>query len=195
MIVTVWGPLYYTWTTFIDNPLRLPHDYKYDNGKPRDVVTPAPMFGKAEAVSTGAASLEAFARWMTAPENPRFTRVIANRLWKKMFGVCLIEPADEIIDSTVPAIPALMEHLEQLMIRQRYDMRAFLRVVLNTRAYQSEVSREEIMPGTVYHFTGPVLRRMTASSRLSTAPSPRVFLLPRRCGTMWSWLAINVGER
>lgn len=161
-VVTTWGPLYYTWSTFINNPLRLPHDYKYADGKPHDLVTPAAMMGKADALSPSSSSLETFALWMTAPENPRFTRVIANRLWKKVFGIGLIDPADEIMDSTTPAIPALMQHLEQLMIRQRYDMRAFLRVLLNTQAYQSEVTREEILPGIVYHFTGPVLRRMTA---------------------------------
>ena len=34
----------------------------------------------------------AYAAWLTAPEHPRFTRVIANRMWKKVFGRGLIEP-------------------------------------------------------------------------------------------------------
>jgi hypothetical protein len=45
---------------------------------------------------------------MTSPENPRFTKVIANRLWKKVFGLGLIEPVDELMDSTVAMNPALM---------------------------------------------------------------------------------------
>lgn len=43
-----------------------------------------------------------------------------------------------------------------------YDMKAYLRVLYNTSAYQRQVTREEIAPGIVYHFTGPILRRMTA---------------------------------
>ena len=77
---------------------------------------------------------------MTTAENPRFTKVIANRLWKKVFGVGLIEPVDEIMDSTVAMNPALMTHLEQLMVELRYDVKAFLRVLYNTQAYQNEAT-------------------------------------------------------
>jgi hypothetical protein len=48
-------------------------------------------------------------------ENPRFTTVIANRLWKKAMGMGLIEPVDEITDSTVPSNPQLMTFLEETM--------------------------------------------------------------------------------
>lgn len=137
--------------------LKLPHDYQYDDAKPHAVVAPATMLG---APAKG--DLHSLAAWMTAPENPRFTLVIANRLWKLVFGAGLIEPVDEIMDSTVASNPALMKRLEKLMVELRYDVRAFLRVLCNTRAYQNEVSKAELMPGEVCHFTGPVLRRMTA---------------------------------
>jgi hypothetical protein len=128
--------------------------------------------------------LQAFADWMTAPENPRFTKVIANRLWKKVFGVGLIEPVDEIMDSTVAMNPALMEHLENLMVALRYDVKAFLRVLYNTQAYQNEAMKTELVAGEVYHFTGPVLRRMTAEQIYDSFvtlihPTPD---LPRRKG-------------
>ena len=29
---------------------------------------------------------------MTSPQNPRFTKVVVNRLWKKIFGRGLVEP-------------------------------------------------------------------------------------------------------
>ncbi|MEZ5386830.1 MAG: DUF1553 domain-containing protein [Prosthecobacter sp.] len=106
--------------------------------------------------------LQAFADWMTSPENPRFTKMIANRLWKRVFGVGLIEPVDELMDSTVAMNPALMQQLEKLMIGLRYDVKAYLSVLYNTQAYQNEATKAELMPGETYHFTGPVLRRMTA---------------------------------
>ncbi len=99
---------------------------------------------------------------MTSPENPRFTTVIANRLWKRVFGLALIEPLDELMDTTVPMIPELQKHLEKLVVDLNYDMKAVLRVLYNTKAYQAQVSREEHAPGEVYHFTGPLLRRMSA---------------------------------
>jgi hypothetical protein len=106
--------------------------------------------------------LQAYARWMTSPENPRFTTVIANRLWKRVFGLALIEPLDELMDTTVPMIPEMEKHLEKLVVDLKYDMKAVLRVLYNTKAYQAQATREEHSPGTVYHFTGPLLRRMSA---------------------------------
>jgi hypothetical protein len=41
-------------------------------------------------------------------------------------------------------------------------MKAVLRVLYNTKTYQAQASRKEYSPGDVYHFTGPLLRRMSA---------------------------------
>jgi hypothetical protein len=99
---------------------------------------------------------------MTSKDNPRFTTVIVNRLWKKAFGLALIEPLDELMDGTIPMIPELQTHLEGLMKELNYDMKAYLRVLYNTSAYQRQVTRSEVALGVVYHFTGPILRRMSA---------------------------------
>jgi hypothetical protein len=66
------------------------------------------------------------------------------------------------MDSTVPMVPELMPHLESLMKDLNYDLKAYLRVLFNTQAYQRSVTKEEVPAGVVYHFTGPVLRRMSA---------------------------------
>ena len=142
--------------------LKLPHDYQYTDAKPKDRVAPATMLGTAVRCAPDADTVKAFADWITSSENPRFTTVIANRLWKKAFGLGLIEPVDELVDSTVAVNPALMQQLEQLMRDCHYDLRAFQRVLYNTQAYQREVTRAELLPGETYHFTGPLLRRMTA---------------------------------
>lgn len=142
--------------------LTLPHDYQYDDAKPRSRVSPMTMMGEKMAPQPGQDGLELLAQWMTSKDNPRFTTVIANRLWKKVFGLGLIEPVDELMDTTQASNPELMTHLEGLMKDLNYDMKAYLRVLLNTKAYQREVTREEVIAGVPYHFPGPVLRRMSA---------------------------------
>ncbi len=142
--------------------LRLPHDYQYTDAKPKSKVEAATMMGKPVTLEPGANPLQAYAAWMTSPENPRFTTVIANRLWKKAFGLGLIEPVDELMDSTVPMNLELMKHLEKLMVSTNYDLKAYLRVLYNTSAYQRAVTKEEVPAGATYHFTGPILRRMSA---------------------------------
>ncbi len=152
----------YTAVDMRERKVTLPHDYQYTDAKPRSVVEAGTMMGHESVTQNGETPLQAYARWMTSAENPRFTTVIVNRLWKRAFGLALIEPLDELMDTTVPMNPDLQKHLEKLMVSLKYDMKAYMRVLYNTSAYQRQVTREEHAPGNVYHFTGPLLRRMSA---------------------------------
>jgi len=152
----------YTSVSLKDRKSSLPHDYQYPDAKPKSPVTAGTMMGHECITQPGETPLQAYARWMTDKENPRFTTVIVNRLWKKAFGLALIEPLDELMDATVPMNPEMQKHLEKLMVDLNYDMKAYLRVLFNTSTYQRQVTREDVAPGVVYHFTGPLLRRMTA---------------------------------
>ncbi|MDI1312227.1 DUF1549 domain-containing protein [Prosthecobacter sp.] len=159
----VMKPLRYTSAEWQEGKLpSLPSDYKYPDAKPGEKVESKTIFGKDAVIKPGETRLNAFADWMTSPENPRFTTVIANRMWKKAFGVGLIEPVDEITDSTIASNPALMDYLGQLMIEKQYSLKSFLRVLYNTDTYQRAATTQEVPLGESYHFTGPILRRMSA---------------------------------
>lgn len=159
----VMKPLRYTSAEWQEGRLpTLPHDYQYSDGKPGEKVTAKTMFGHEAVKKEDQTTLQSFADWMTDPQNPRFTTVIANRMWKKAFGIGLIEPVDEITDSTVASNPALMDYLSQLMVEKQYSLKSFLRVLYNTDTYQRAATTEEVPLGETYHFTGPILRRMSA---------------------------------
>ena len=155
-------PLRYTSVDYREKKLQLPKDYKYPDAKPGTVVQATVNMGKPIECPPGADTLKAYAAWMTSSDNPRFTNVVANRLWKKVFGMGLIEPVDELMDNTVAMNPDLMKYLEKLMVSNHYDMKSYLRILFNTQAYQNSVNREEIPAGVTCHFTGPLLRRMSA---------------------------------
>lgn len=145
-----------------DRALRLPKDYQYDDASPLEVVNPSTLFGKEAVLSESGHPIQAFGEWLTSSENPRFTKVIVNRLWKRAFGVGLVEPVDDFKENTVATNAALMDYLEELMVSLDYDLQAFQRALYKTRAYQREASLEEPVPGAPYHFAGPILRRMSA---------------------------------
>src|SRR5262249_14981365 len=105
---------------------------------------------------------ERFGDWLTSPGNPRFTLVIANRLWKRVMGRGLIEPVDELKDDTVASNPDLLEYLTQLMKDVHYDIKAYMRVLYNTQTYQRLIDSEEPEDATTYSFRGHLLHRMTA---------------------------------
>ena len=158
----VMRPLRYTSIQEGKVPLRLPDDYQYDNANPNQLIDPATMFGEEINAGTGQSTLKAYADWLTSKENPRFTTVIANRLWKEVMGLGLIEPVDEMTDETEASNPELMAFLEEQMRSMEYDLKGYLRMLYKTDLYARAATKEEIFAGQEYHFQGPLLQRMSA---------------------------------
>lgn len=143
-------------------PLKLPHDYQYDNGKPHQVVSMKPIFGSADKVVSGKSSRQVLADWLTSPANPRFAKNMANRMWKKAFGVGLIDPVNDLRDDSKPSNPELLDFLTAELVRSNFDVRQLQRIIFNTKAWQREATAGDVDLMQAYHFPGPVLRRMTA---------------------------------
>lgn len=142
--------------------LQLPKDYQYEDAKPRERIDPATIFGPEVKLKPGESPREVYARWMTSPSNPRFTTVIANRLWKRVMGVGVIEPVDDFKSGVEPSNPRLMGYLVKQMVDLKYDMKQYQRILFNSKTYQRDVTVAELDPENTYHFPGPVLRRMSA---------------------------------
>ncbi len=158
----LYRPIRYTSVGENKRKLLLPHDYQYDDAKPKAKVTAAAMFGKNIDLENVDDQVDAYASWMTSSDNPTFTKVIANRMWKRVFGEGILGSVDELTDQTINSNPALMTYLEKLMKESNYDLREYLQVLYNTKTYQRSAYSEEIIAGVPYYFPGPSLRRMSA---------------------------------
>ena len=154
-----------------ENRMQLPHDYKYKDAKPFDPVKPkfvtwskgddkAPAY--KQNLKANDNLREAFASWMTHPTNPRFAMTIANRMWARAMGVGLTQSVANIDDPDRSYNPALIRHLASEMVRLKFNLKEFQRVVYNTKTYQREATTYDVPMGEAYFFPGPMLRRMTA---------------------------------
>jgi len=151
--------------------LTFPKDYKYKDAKPSSPVSPVLIaWDKGDKslpiynVSTkDPAQLRAqFARWLTSPQNPRFATNIANRLWKKAFGVAVLEPVNDIDDLKQASSPELLAHLTFVMKAAKFDLREVQRVIYNSKTYQAAASPTPDLGKAKYLFPGPVVRRLSA---------------------------------
>ncbi|MDF1713760.1 MAG: DUF1549 domain-containing protein [Akkermansiaceae bacterium] len=142
--------------------LKLPADYQYEDGKPGDVVKPGFLFGLDAKDVKPEQRREYFAKWVTSPKNPYFTKVIANRMWEYAFGYGLVANPDDWNNSPQPHYPGLVNYVEKAMLAANYDLRQFLRILYHTNLFQREVSTEEPAQGFSFDFQGPILRRMSA---------------------------------
>ena len=142
--------------------LRLPHDYTYSDAKPKDVVKPQVLWGNVPETAKGGTPREQFAAWVTSRDNERFKRTIANRMWKRMLGIGLIEPIDDFRDDSDCANEKLLRFLSDNVVRMNFNLKEFVRTILYSKTYQREASDYQLTSGEMYYFPGPVLRRMTA---------------------------------
>ena len=147
--------------------IRLPKDYQYDNAKPNEEVNARTIFGLAVELDENMkeiGSRETYANWLASDANPRFTTVVANRLWKQVMGIGLIEPVDNMMDDTTASHPALLAYLEKLMYALDYDTKEFLRVLYNTKIFNRASPRQQhsLSSDIPYLYPGPTLERMTA---------------------------------
>ena len=162
LLSDLYNPLQYVNVTETDRDAKLPHDYQYSDANPEDLVPASTMFGAEIDLSTEASKIDGYGKWMTSPENPTFTKVIANRLWKEVFGQGIFEPVDELTEQTSVSNPELLSYLEDLMRELKYDQKAFQKILYNTRTYQRGSFTGEVVMGAPYYFQGPLLRRMSA---------------------------------
>ncbi|MEZ0386177.1 MAG: DUF1549 domain-containing protein [Verrucomicrobium sp.] len=158
-----------------ENRTTLPGDYKYKDGSPGDKVSPKlimwsekdkenPAYKLAASMGSakGVKPREIFARWATHPSNPRFAMTMANRLWARAFGKALTPSVLNVDNPDEAFNPELLHHLAAEMIRLKFNLKEFQRILFNTKTYQREATTEALAMGAPYYFQGPVLRRMTA---------------------------------
>ncbi len=149
------------------NRIKLPHDYKYEDHAPGDVLAPKFIEWPDERNFNPRKDKEMndrqhFATWATSRENPMFAKVIANRMWQRAFGIGVVEPVDNLFAPSMDSNPKLLAFLADEIRRTNFDLKAFQRTIFYTKAYQSKANTTEYEPGTNYAFQGPLLKRMTA---------------------------------
>jgi hypothetical protein len=109
-------------------------------------VTVTPTYLGGGLPNDGEPTRAAYARMLTA--DPQFARAAVNYLWKELFGLGIVEPADSFDlarqrpESLPPGValqpthPALLERLATSFAANGYDLRALLRLLATSSAYQ-----------------------------------------------------------
>jgi hypothetical protein len=106
------------------------------------------------------------AAWMTDPSNPWFGRLVSNRLWKHFFGRGLVEPEDDLRSTNPPTNEPLLQYLTDQLIRNRYDLKTAMRLLLNSRAYQLSSVPNATNVDDEQNFSHHYVRRLPAEVML-----------------------------
>ncbi|MCD0462655.1 DUF1553 domain-containing protein [Roseiconus lacunae] len=87
----------------------------------------------------------ALAKWMTAPENPLTSRVIANRLWHTFFGRGIVVTLEDFgAQGSPPSHPELLDHLARTLMDDQWNLQTLCRqMVLSATYRQSSIASKE----------------------------------------------------
>ncbi len=101
---------------------------------------------------------------ITSPYGDRFAKVLVNRLWSRLFGRGIVEPVHDW-ENADPLYPELLDYLARELVRSGYDLKAVARLILNSEAYQREISED----GTaIEYFAAQGPRQMSGEQIVDT---------------------------
>jgi hypothetical protein len=143
--------------------LTYPSNYAYTNAKPNETVKERIVFGYGDKALESDDRRKVFATWLTSKNNPMFARIMANRLWKRIMGISLMEPIDDWKDNITIQNPDLFNALGDTFAKVDYDFKAFLSVIFNSEAYQLGYHPKNVIQQEEYKVQGANLKRMSST--------------------------------
>lgn len=140
--------------------------------KPGEPVTPTWPFAEATGVADDETlralmrdpkdTREKLATLVTAPQNTRFSQVIANRVWRRYIGAGIVEPPHDW-EGNAPSHPELLDWLAKELVAHNYDLKHLTRVIMTSDLYQrSAIANNLDAVPEQRLFQAPDRRRMTA---------------------------------
>lgn len=97
---------------------------------------PRPLDGTALSFEDPADRREHLAKWLTSPDNPYFSRAVANRIWANYLGVGLVEKVDDLRLTNPASNEHLLSALAEHLVQNQYDLKSLMRLILNSQTYQ-----------------------------------------------------------
>ncbi len=140
--------------------------------KPGEPIAPEWPFGESISTASPAelASLvqkvddsrERLSALVTAPQNERFAQVIVNRVWKRLIGAGLVEPAHDW-EGRIASHPELLAWLAKQLVSHDYDLKHVMKLIFSSQLYQRQtVGSNLTTPAERRLFTAPDRRRLSA---------------------------------
>ncbi len=102
-------------------------------GKPQ---LPTPLDGTPLESGSKTDRRKHLADWLVSPTNPYFSRAIVNRVWANFMGVGLVEKIDDLRVTNPASNEELLSKLADYLADQQFDLKALMRLILNSEAYQ-----------------------------------------------------------
>jgi Protein of unknown function (DUF1553)/Protein of unknown function (DUF1549) len=111
---------------------------------------------------------EELAAKVTDPKNGLFPRALVNRVWKTLIGRGFVEPVDDFREDNPAVLAPAMDFLAEEFVASDYDLRALVKLIVTSDAYQrGHAPGTQDVPTRIHmeeHLFATPVRRMIAES-------------------------------
>jgi len=73
--------------------------------------------------------------WMVSPENPYFSKAIANRIFAGLMGLGLVNAIDDMRVTNPPSNPELLDALARDIASHHFDLKALIKSIMKSETY------------------------------------------------------------
>ena len=110
---------------------------------PRGLVEVLCAEGEPLNISEGSGRLD-LAWWIASKENPLTARVMANRVWLKLFGRGIVETPDNFgVMGVKPTNQPLLDHLAVSFMDNGWSVKSLIKSIVMSRSYQMSAANSE----------------------------------------------------
>jgi hypothetical protein len=131
-----YGKLFYEANLGIRFPIK-------DDKPGGDLVQPKFPDGTIPEIKPGEDRRKVFVDWLVARENPRFRKVIINRIWKELMGWAFFTPEDDWNSGTVVYAEDVLNHLDQVFLEKNHSIKELVYYIVNSQAYARRTPANE----------------------------------------------------
>jgi mono/diheme cytochrome c family protein len=95
------------------------------------------VFPRPEVPEGGRLDRMLLAKWLVDPRNPLTARVVANRLWERLFGIGIVSTSEEFgSQGELPSHAQLLDWLACELVDRDWDLKAITRLMVTSAAYR-----------------------------------------------------------
>lgn len=170
-----------------DTVVRVKNSGSIRHPRTGQVVPPTPLGGEPLDSIAARDLRRPLADWLTSTQNPLFARNIVNRTWGYLMGTALVEPIDDLRETNPPSNPELMDALADHFVKDGYDLRKLMRVIMVSQVFQLSSTATESNAADTRFYSHYPTRRLPAEVLLDA--------IDNVCGTQERFKGVPLGTR
>jgi hypothetical protein len=132
-------------------------------GKP---MPPTPLDAEAMNLADTADRREKLAEWLTAKDNPYFSRALVNRVWRHFMGRGLVENEDDLRATNPASNEPLFAALSERFAADGFDVKSLIRTIMLSEAYQRTATPVAGNERDGVYYSRTIVRRLPAEVML-----------------------------